>query len=126
MLARSRTVKLLGDMADMERLINRVRGGIAAPRELVALRTSLENIPHLAAALAGCPVSLTDSLKPCPEVVEVIEHGIVDQPPATLDEGEVIAQLIDAGVVPAVNTPYHVGIGKHLQAAQSLVQVPRT
>ncbi len=46
-LARNQTISLLGEMADLERLINRVKGDIAIPRELVALRHSLEVIPKL-------------------------------------------------------------------------------
>jgi DNA mismatch repair protein MutS len=46
-LERRRLVEMLKGVADLERLINRVRSEIAIPRELVTLRRSLEAIPEL-------------------------------------------------------------------------------
>jgi len=48
---RARVSGLLGRIGDLERLANRVRGGMATPREVVALRRSLEVIPELRASL---------------------------------------------------------------------------
>jgi len=45
---------MLGQVADLERLINRVKGEIAGPRELIALRRSLEIVPKLKEVLEGC------------------------------------------------------------------------
>ncbi len=89
-LARRQTMALLGEVADLERLINRVKGGIALPRELIALRHSLEAIPKIREVLE--PVDwLKSELKPCPEEVDLISRAIVEQPGA-LDEGGVIRQ----------------------------------
>jgi DNA mismatch repair protein MutS len=92
-LARSQTISLLGEVADLERLINRIKGGIAAPRELVALRRSLEAIPKLREVLeSASSISwLKEELKPCPEVVDLISRAIVEQP-GSLDEGGVVRQ----------------------------------
>jgi DNA mismatch repair protein MutS len=46
-LARNKIITMLGQVADLERLINRVKGEIAGPRELIALRRSLEMVPKL-------------------------------------------------------------------------------
>jgi DNA mismatch repair protein MutS len=91
-LVRAQIVSLLAKIADLERLINRVRGDIATPRELVTLRQSLEVIPRLAEALAGDGAIdwLKDGLKPCPDVVGLIAQSITDEPSATLGEGNVI------------------------------------
>ncbi len=91
-LARRQVTSLLGDMADLERLINRVRGGIALPRELVSLRGSLELVPKLKEALGDEPAITAHKaeLKPCPEVVDLIAKAIVDDPSSTFGEGEVI------------------------------------
>jgi DNA mismatch repair protein MutS len=89
-LARSQTISLLGEVADLERLINRVKGGIAIPRELIALRRSLEVVPKLTELLKPL-VWLKDELKPCPEVVDLISQAIVEQP-GSLEEGGVIRQ----------------------------------
>jgi DNA mismatch repair protein MutS len=92
-LARSQTISLLGEVADIERLINRIKGGIAAPRELIALRRSLELIPKLRQVLeSGDSIDwLKEELKPCPEVVDLISRAIVEQP-GSLDEGGVVRQ----------------------------------
>jgi len=92
-LARSQALSLLGEVADIERLINRIKGGIAAPRELVALRRSLELIPRLGQVLeSGDSIDwLKEELKPCSEVVDLISRAIVE-PPGSLDEGGVVRQ----------------------------------
>jgi len=90
-LARNQIISLLGVVTDLERLINRVRGNIVTPRELVALRRGLEVIPKLREMLDGSSVSwLRDELKPRQDVVELISEAIVEHPPASLDEGGVI------------------------------------
>jgi len=92
-LARNQTVSLLGEVADLERLINRVRSNIATPRELVALRRSLEVIPKLRETFEGGDKRidwLKDELKPRQDVVDLIAEAIVDEPSSSLGEGEVI------------------------------------
>jgi len=94
-MARNQTASLLEKTADLERLINRVRGSIATPRELVALRHSLEGIPRLIEIIesgsSNSPVNwLKEKLKPRQDVVKLIKEAIVDEPPAGLAEGNVI------------------------------------
>ncbi|MFC1893664.1 DNA mismatch repair protein MutS [Chloroflexota bacterium] len=91
-LPRSQVLSLLGGVADIERLINRVKSNIATPRELVSLRRSLEVIPRLRQVLGpDNPLGwLKDELSPCPDVVALIAETIVEQPPASLDEGGVV------------------------------------
>ncbi|MDH5696725.1 MAG: DNA mismatch repair protein MutS, partial [Dehalococcoidia bacterium] len=90
-LARSQTMSLLGEVADLERLINRVKGDIASPRELVSLRHSLEAIPKLRQVLeSGSPLNwLKNELKPCQDIVDLISRAIVEQT-GSLDEGGVV------------------------------------
>lgn len=91
-LARNQVVSLLGGVADLERLINRVRSDIATPRELVALRRSLEVIPKLREIFEGSNSIdwLKDELKPRQDVVDLITEAIADEPSSSLSEGEVI------------------------------------
>ncbi len=94
-LARNQAITLLGGVADLERLVNRVRGEIAIPRELVALRRSLETIPGAREIIEkggdDGPVRwLKDELKPCSEVADLIARAIVDEPSSSLGEGGVI------------------------------------
>ncbi|MBA7623051.1 DNA mismatch repair protein MutS [subsurface metagenome] len=95
-LVRNQTIALLGEVADLERLINRVRSNIAIPRELVTLRRSLEVIPKLREKLESVSNSqidwLKDELKPRQDVVDLIAEAIVDEPSSSLGEGEVIRQ----------------------------------
>ena len=93
-LARARIISQLGEVADLERLTNRVRGGVAIPRELVALRRSLEAIPEIRGILAeegGSQIDwLKDGLRPCQDVVDLIAGALVEEPSSTFGEGEVI------------------------------------
>jgi len=94
-LARNQTTALLSKTADLERLINRVRSNIATPRELVALRRSLEVIAELIEIVEGSssnsPIDwLKDELKPCQDVVDLITEAIADEPSANLGEGNAI------------------------------------
>jgi DNA mismatch repair protein MutS len=50
--ARDRARKLLGGIADVERLVGRARLGVATPRDLAVLGRSLAALPELAGALA--------------------------------------------------------------------------
>ena len=89
-LTRSETISLLGEVADLERLINRVKSGIASPRELVSLRRSLEAIPELRQLINDSPIDwLKNELKPCPDVVDLIAEAIEEQP-GNLEEGGVV------------------------------------
>ncbi len=96
-LARNQTISLLGKVADLERLINRVRSNIATPRELVALRRSLEVIPRLTKVIEAGKSNnsitwLRDELKPRQDVVDLISEAIEEQPPPSLGEGNVVRQ----------------------------------
>ena len=80
-------------MADLERLVNRVRGGAAQPRELQALRRSLEAVPRIRELVADAEESLTwlrNGLQPCTEVVELVANALVDEPAFATGDGETI------------------------------------
>jgi len=93
-LARNQAAALLDKTADLERLINRVRGEIANPRELVALRHSLEVIPRLVEIIehgSNSSISwLKAELKPRQDVVDLISEAIGERPSPNLGEGDVI------------------------------------
>lgn len=92
-LARQKVIPLLSDIADLERLLNRVRSDRVMPRELVALRSSLQKVPDLKAAMAsGEAVNrLSDDLRPCPDVVDLIARAVADEP-GDLEQGGVIKE----------------------------------
>jgi DNA mismatch repair protein MutS len=92
-LERRKIIDILKNVADLERLINRVRSEIAIPRELVTLRRSLEAIPKLKEILEagdGAINWLREELKPLQTQIDLISQAIVDEPSSSLGEGGVI------------------------------------
>ncbi|HLH71679.1 MAG TPA: DNA mismatch repair protein MutS [Chloroflexota bacterium] len=97
--ARARLREKLGAVKDLERLINRVGQGVATPRDLLALKASLEAVPALREILQGdsrTVVSrrrqqLAAALDDGAPIVELIAQAIVDDPPANFADGGVIA-----------------------------------
>ncbi|PWH16160.1 MAG: DNA mismatch repair protein MutS [Anaerolineae bacterium] len=78
------TLKPIGDL---ERLVNRIVGGVAQPRDLAALRASLQQVAKLAEILSEKPQILDvmeHSFSPCSEERELLQRALVDSPPATL------------------------------------------
>ncbi len=93
-VARGKTAGIIANISDLERLCNRVRGGIATPKELVALRRSLELVPELRAILSedGAETfgtALAD-LRPCEEVAALVRDAVNDDPPVAVSDGDVI------------------------------------
>jgi DNA mismatch repair protein MutS len=89
-LVRREVMAILDKVVDVERLVNRIRGGVAIPREVVALRHSLEAVPSLTALLESNPSWLGKGLAAQPELVNLISSAIEEQPTTTLGEGGVI------------------------------------
>jgi DNA mismatch repair protein MutS len=94
----------LGAMLDLERVTSRVTLGVATPRDLLALRQTLEKIPEVrrlletALAEGGAEVrssgarlaELRESLDELADVRDTIARGISDEPPAVIGEAGVI------------------------------------
>jgi DNA mismatch repair protein MutS len=93
-LVRGSVIALLSDMPDMERIINRVRSNSVSTRELIALKIALEKLSQIRELLTEKKAvpQLTDLLKPCPDVVELVATSIADQPAVNFDHGGVIRQ----------------------------------
>ncbi len=91
-ITRAKITKLLGQMADMERLTVRIARSIANPKEVVSLKRSLKLIPSLREALSRGEdheriAWLMEGLPICTDVVELISQALVDDPPSSSDEG---------------------------------------
>lgn len=84
----------LRQINDLERLMMKISSGFASPRDLYALRLSLEAIPHLKGAVhALCSIHFEEharNLQPLPQVTQLIASALVDEPPAKLNDGPVI------------------------------------
>jgi len=89
--SRTKLIAALDKMPDLERLINRIRGHLAIPRELVALRRGLELVPEIKALLedASSLEWLSSQIKAFPELVALINQAIADEP-SGLGDGKVI------------------------------------
>jgi DNA mismatch repair protein MutS len=77
----------LKPFADMERLINRIVGGAAQPRDLAALRSSFQQLVKLAPLLdkkAEILEGMDAGLDKCEAERELLEKALVENPPATL------------------------------------------
>ncbi|GIX48671.1 MAG: DNA mismatch repair protein MutS [Candidatus Tectimicrobiota bacterium] len=84
----------LAAVADVERLVGRLALGTLGPREALALRHSIAQLPAVAAALQPCQSPFLQRLQAqwdaLADVAERIAAALVDDPPATVREGGVI------------------------------------
>ncbi len=93
-VSREELRNILGRMSDIERLIGRICLGRSKPRDLTALKSSLELIPDIKSVLSEFKASLIKDIKknidPLPEVVNIIATGIEDEVPVSIKDGNVI------------------------------------
>jgi DNA mismatch repair protein MutS len=96
---RSSLAEELKGVFDLERLISRVTCAAASPRDLVSLKSTLQQLPGLQKALEGVAspylAELCQRLCPLEEAVVLIEKSIADDPPAHLRDGGVIRDGFD-------------------------------
>ena len=89
---RGETRHRLAEVGDLERLVNRCVAGIASPRDLVHLRSSLAPLADLAelanAFDEGC--TLAEHLTATESVRALLSDAISDDPPAALGKGSVV------------------------------------
>jgi DNA mismatch repair protein MutS len=107
---KSRTVereeihRTLKEILDLERLTSRITLGVATPRDLLALRQSLEKIPALRGLLeplvTAAPgqrlAALREQLDEMADVREIVARGIADDPPAVVSDPGVIRRGFNA------------------------------
>ncbi len=92
--------RALKGVADVPRLASRIASRKAIPRELHALRESLEKIPALTGCVLECGSALLEragrELGDHAELCAAIERAIVPDPPSHLREGGVIRRGFDS------------------------------
>ena len=92
----------LREIADLERLNGRIGMASASGRDLRALHDSLRRVPpllaHLAPAQTGLLQSLAVAIDPLDDIRNLVERGIVENPPFSLREGGIIAAGYHAGL----------------------------
>lgn len=81
-------------LPDLARIVGRIGHGSATPRDLVALRAGLERLPEIRAALDRLPdarfAELGGAIDPHDAIARDIARAIVDDPPQSARDGEVI------------------------------------
>ena len=84
-LRRAEVRAALKPLGDLERLANRVLGGSAQPRDLLAIRETLEAIPavmHLIPPERNSLALLISGLSDCRDELKLLRSAIADDPPA--------------------------------------------
>ena len=93
-MSRDRLKALLREVADLERLTGRINMGTAAPRDLAALRRSLEQIPAIRRSLSDSESSLLqvlcENIDEMTDIRDLLATAISDDPPINFAEGGVI------------------------------------
>ncbi|MGR8950210.1 MAG: DNA mismatch repair protein MutS, partial [Gammaproteobacteria bacterium] len=89
----------LSAIGDVERITTRISLASARPRELKVLQKSLAVLPHLIASLqkVDSPYlgELANGLAPQPDLEELLESAIIDNPPVIIRDGGVIRSGYD-------------------------------
>jgi DNA mismatch repair protein MutS len=90
----------LKNFADLERLIAKISIRSCNGRDIVAIKNSLQKIPFLKTILSSCRSTLLknihDHLNPQTDLISLIEKTIVSEPPATITEGHLINNSVNA------------------------------
>ena len=85
---------LLKEVSDLERLIGRLNLGTITPRDLLALNRSIKQSPAVNAVLTDVSSLLlqvlSENIFELPEIRDLIERAISDEPPVNANDGGVI------------------------------------
>lgn len=92
--------ELLAAVGDIERISARVGLKTARPRDLAVLRDSLVILPELERALEArtAPLlrELVQSIEPVPEISDLLDKALVENPPVLIRDGGILARGFDA------------------------------
>ncbi|EIJ81413.1 DNA mismatch repair protein MutS [Bacillus methanolicus PB1] len=84
----------LKEVYDLERLVGRVAFGNVNARDLIQLKRSLLQVPHLKEIVTGLQnkeaKNFAGRLDPCEEVTDLLERALVENPPVSIREGNFI------------------------------------
>ncbi len=100
-MRRDRTRTLLKEVADLERLTGRINMGTATPRDLVALRRSLDQVPlhpsgRYRTRSRRSSRSSSRTRTSCPTCATLSAARIGDDPPINFSDGGVVREGFDA------------------------------
>lgn len=91
---------IIRHISDMERIISRVNCGLANGRDLIGLRESLKKVPQIREIINKFKVQMLknvcEDLQDVSELVSLLDKAIVDEPPISIRDGNIIKQGFDA------------------------------
>lgn len=91
---------LLKDVYDLERLAGRVAFGNVNARDLVQLKKSLNNVPAIEEVIKRLDQpyaeELLNGLDRCEDLASLLEESIVEQPPLSIKDGDIISDGYNA------------------------------
>lgn len=91
---------LLKDVSDLERLVGRLNLGTATARDLIGLNRSLSQIPKITTTLSDASSLLlqvlSENIFELPEIRNLIDAAISDEPPNNIADGDTIRRGFDA------------------------------
>ncbi len=91
---------LLNGIGDIERVLARIALRSARPRDLVRLRAALGRLPDLQTVLADQPAQRLQDLarqaRTFPDLLDILQRAVIENPPAVIRDGGVIARGYDA------------------------------
>ncbi len=80
----------LKPIADLERLVNRVIAGQAQPRDLVAMRNTLGQLPEIKKVTSNPSTVISSQWSLCEPQLKLLQDALDDDPPSTLQNTGVI------------------------------------
>ena len=90
----------LGAIPDMQRLTTRVSTGRASPKDLVGVARALRMLPGIKAKVTARRASLLNELEQrlelCPDLRELLDSALADDPPYNAKDGGVIREGFNA------------------------------
>lgn len=91
---------ILREIGDIERIVTRIALHVARPRDLLKLRQTVGLLPKLQSVLtvfhSAKIKELTKSIGMFPDLEDLLNRAIVDNPPVTIRDGGVIASLYNS------------------------------
>ncbi len=94
LITRRELKEALRSIYDIERLAAKISFGSANPRDLIALKSSLERLPFIKELLSAYGTGLLEDMRqqidPLEDIRALINTAIIDEPPIGLKEGGII------------------------------------
>ena len=89
-MIRAELREALKPLNDLERLVNRVIAGQAQPRDLVAMRSTLGQLPEIQEIVSRKTSTINRKWSACQDELALLQNAIDDDPPATLQNTGII------------------------------------